>query len=346
MSEIEIIGVRNRFLKDVRLRVSEGKTFVIVGPSGAGKTSLLRAIAGLEPHEGTIIVDGREIQRLPPHLREIGYVSQDLDLFPHLTLEGNLIIAMNRLRVTWNRKKQRARELMELLRIVPLAERYPSALSGGEKQRAALARVLASEPKILLLDEPLSKLDFRTARYLRSELLSLLNRLRVTAIFVTHNMEEAREMGDDLAVMTEGTLTHTGSPAELRLTDSCPGDSFLERPNILCPVHKEFSGNGIVKITWAGSRWYVPDEGREFTHVAVSPSRIDIGPKPPQGPSINRFTATVSSVHHSDDSVRLTVHVNGEALRVEITGERAQWLRPVPGDVVHGLVRLTAFEIM
>lgn len=346
MCEIELIDVRNEFLRDIRLRVSRGATFVIVGPSGAGKTSLLRAIAGLAPHEGRIVVDNCEIQHLPPHVREIGYVSQDLHLFPHLTLEGNLLIAMDRLQAPAYWRKRRARELMELLRIAPLAERLPSMLSGGEKQRAALARVLASEPKILLLDEPLSKLDFRTARYLRSELRALLKRLRLTAIFVTHNMEEAREMGDDLAVLSEGMLTHTNGQATMQVTGSCMGDSFLEAPNILSPVMKECSGNGLVKITWAGARWYVPDEGRAFTHVAVSPSRIDIGAEPPPGPSINRFTAIVSSVDHRDDSVRLTAKLNGEALRVEISAERGQELRPAPGDVVHGLVRLTAFEIV
>ncbi len=346
MSELELIDVRNRFLKDIRLRVSQGKTFVIVGPSGAGKTSLLRVIAGLAPHEGTIMVDGREIQHLPAHLRQIGYVSQDLDLFPHLTLEGNLLIAMDRLKVPRSGKKCRALELMELLRISPLAERLPSMLSGGEKQRAALARVLASEPRLILLDEPLSKLDFRTARYLRSELRALLRRLGLTAIYVTHNMEEAGEMGDELAVLSDGMLTFPGWSAKVPPTGSCPSDSFLERPNIICPVLKEFSGNGLVKITWAGARWYVPDEGREFTEVAVSPSRIEIRAEPPPGPSINRFTAIVHSVDHSDDSIRLTVHVNGEALRVEIPAEQGEQLRPVPGDLVHGLVKLTAFEIV
>ena len=348
MSEIELMNVRNRFLKDIRLRVSEGKTFVIVGPSGAGKTSLLRAIAGLAPHEGTIKVDGAEIQHLPPHLRRIGYVSQDLHLFPHLTLEGNLLIAMDRLSVPGRGKRRKAHELMELLRIAPLAERLPSMLSGGEKQRAALARVLASEPHILLLDEPLSKLDFRTARYLRSELRTLLTRLRLTAIFVTHNMEEAREMGDDLAVMSEGTLTHAGFGSYLHIPqhDSCCADSFLELPNILTPAFKEFSGNGLVKIRWAEAQWYVPDEGREFTQVAVDPSRVEIGTEPPPGPSVNRFTATVSTVDRSDDSVRLTLSLNGEILRVEVSAKRGELLDPVPGDVVHGIVRLTAFAVM
>jgi ABC-type sulfate/molybdate transport systems ATPase subunit len=346
MSEIELIDVRNRFLKDIRLKVSDGEIFVIVGPSGSGKTSLLRAIAGLAAHDGKIVMDGREIQRAPTHQRRIGYVSQDLHLFPHLTLEGNLLIAMDRLPAPKSRKRRRAGELVELLRIAPLIKRYPSMLSGGEKQRAALARVLASEPKILLLDEPLSKLDFRTARYLRSELRALLKRLSVTTIFVTHNMDEAREMGDDLAVLSEGKLTHTGRPDEMPLASSYPGDGFLERPNILQPVSKEFSGNGLVKIAWAGLRWSIPDEGREFTRVAVSPSRIDIATEPPLGPSINRFTAIVSSVSYSDDSVRLTVKVNSEILRVEMPAERGQRLKPVPGDVVHGLVRLTAFELM
>jgi ABC-type Fe3+/spermidine/putrescine transport system ATPase subunit len=346
VSEIELIDVCNRFLKNVRLRVSGGKTFVIVGPSGAGKTSLLRAIAGLAPHRGTIAVDGCEIQHLPPHLRKVGYVSQDLYLFPHLSVEGNLRIAMERLHVSRDRKQTRAKKLMELLRIAQLAERFPRMLSGGEKQRAALARALASEPKILLLDEPLSKLDFRSARHLRYELRALLKRLGLTAIFVTHNMEEAREMADDLAVMREGILTPVGPPAKVWVENSWPADSFLERPNVLSPVFMKFSGNGLVKITWAGAQWYVPDEGREFNQVAVSPSGIDIGAEPPAGPSINRFTATVRSVDHADDSVRVAVRVNGEELRVEMPAERGRELGLVPGELVHGFIGLKSFEIV
>ena len=346
VSEIEIVNVSNRILKGIRFRVPHGKTFVIVGPSGAGKTSLLKAIAGLASHEGTILIDGQEIQSLPPHLRGVGFVSQDLHLFPHLTLEGNLLLAMDRLNAPRRKRHDRAQELMKLLRIASLADRLPSMLSGGEKQRAALARVLASEPRILLLDEPLSKLDFRTARYLCCELRALLTKLRLTTLFVTHNLEEAREMGDDLAVLNEGVLTRIGFGAEALVGDSYLGESFLETPNILSPVLKECSVSGLVKITWAGSHWHVPDEGREFSLVAINPADIEIGAEPPPGPSINRFSATVASVDHCDDSFRMTILLNGEGLRVEMPAERGRRLGPVPGDVVHGIVRLKSFEII
>jgi ABC-type Fe3+/spermidine/putrescine transport system ATPase subunit len=346
VSEIELIRVTNRFVKDIRLRVSEGETFVIVGPSGAGKTSLLRTIAGLAPHEGAITVDGREIQGLPPYLREVGYVSQDLYLFPHLSVRGNLRIAMERLDLRRRRKRRRARELMELLGLSHLAERFPSMLSGGEKQRTALARALASEPRILLLDEPFGKLDFRSARGLRSQFRALFRRLRLTVLLVTHDMAEAREMADRVAVMSEGKLIRVGRPAKMWIEDSGPADSFLERPNVLSTGLTEFYGNGLVGITWAGAQWFVPDEGREFDRVAVSPGRIEIGTAPPPGPSINRFTATVSSVDRSNGSLLMVVRVNGEELRVEMPAERERELRPAPGDLVHGVIGLKSFEIV
>ena len=180
------MGVRNDFLQGIDLHVASGRSFAVVGPSGAGKTSLLRVIAGLAPHQGRIIVDGVEIKDCPPCRRAIGFVSQDLHLFPHLTLEGNLFLAMKPGGAGRAFRRRRAWELMDLLRITPLARRKPATFSGGEKQRAALARVLASDPKILLLDEPFSKLDFRTARYLRSEFAGLRRELGLTTVIVTH----------------------------------------------------------------------------------------------------------------------------------------------------------------
>jgi ABC-type sulfate/molybdate transport systems ATPase subunit len=227
-------------------------------------------------------------------------VSQDLHLFPHLTVCKNLLIAMDHLDRSVQAKRRKTGELLELLRIDRLGDRMPSTLSGGEKQRAALARVLASEPKLLLLDEPLSKLDFRTARYLRIELKSLLTRLGLTSIFVTHNLQEAREMGDHLAVLNDGRLRRIASERDTDATDTSVEDRFLDMPNLFYPDFMEPATNGLIKITWAEQPWYVPDEGRRFTHAAVLPGDIEVGVQPPPGPQINRFTATVTSVDLCD----------------------------------------------
>ena len=252
LPELRLTGVRNRFLRDIDLCVADGELFVIVGPSGAGKTSLLRVIAGLAAHEGSVAVDGEEVQALPPYRRAMGYVSQDLHLFPHLTVEGNLLIAMDRQSLTREQKRNRAMELLNMLRIGHLAGRKTPTLSGGEKQRTALARVLASSPRILLLDEPFSKLDFRTGRYLRSEFKSLQVKLNLTTILVTHNIEEARELADTLAVMRSGALAGTGSPSRMMDMNQNHDDSFLETQNILTCNCPRPLGNGLIEMEWAG----------------------------------------------------------------------------------------------
>jgi ABC-type sugar transport system ATPase subunit len=173
VADLHLKAVSNPFIHNIDMHASDGEMLAVVGPSGAGKTSLLRVIAGLADHDGLVLIDQKNVSRTPPDRRSVGYVSQDLHLFPHLTLEGNLFLAMERLKWTKSRKRSRVTELIDLLRIGHLSGRKPATFSGGEKQRAALARVLASNPKILLLDEPFSKLDFRTARYLRSEFRDL-----------------------------------------------------------------------------------------------------------------------------------------------------------------------------
>lgn len=346
MAELQLNGVSNRFLRTTDVNVSDGELFVIVGPSGAGKTSLLKVIAGLASHEGAIKVDGQMVHTLPPYRRSIGYVSQDLHLFPHLDVEGNLEIAMERLGWTKRRRRERASELMALLRIRHLSGRKPPTFSGGEKQRAALARVLASAPQILLLDEPFSNLDFRTARYLRSEFKHLQRKLRLTTLLVTHNIEEARFLADTLAVMSEGRLVQVGRPAELLEMNQHRRDSFLDAPNLLTCTGTCSLGNGLVEIQWAGLRFFVPDEGCRFSCVAINGCEVEIDSTPPPGPPVNRFEAVIREVGINDDSVNLILDIDGNDLRVEMTPDKWQRLGMSPDDRVHGFLRIKAFEVL
>lgn len=212
VARIELRGIENRILKGIDLDVGHGQLCVIMGPSGAGKTSLLNVVAGLMPHQGSVLIDGRSMEKAPPHRRGVGLLFQELLLFPHLTVEGNLLLAMKRLRVSRTYKRMRARELLALLRIADLPGRKPALLSGGEKQRVALARALASDPQILLLDEPLSSLDNLTANVLRTEFKQLQRKLTITTLFVTHNPEEARELADCVAVIEAGRLVEQRNP--------------------------------------------------------------------------------------------------------------------------------------
>lgn len=345
MPEIELTGVSTRFLKSIHLTVHHGESFVIVGPSGAGKTTLLRVIAGLVPHTGDVRLGGLSMDGVPPYRRRVGYVSQDLHLFPHLTFEGNLIIAMERLPLTRSEKRAKARELADLVGIGGLLKRRPSTLSGGEKQRAAVARALASSPGVLLLDEPLSKVDFRTAVRLRKELKRLHRQLELTAIVVTHDMAEARELGDRLAVMQSGSLRLSGESGASPEVQEQVGPWFLERDNVLPCIKKRWLGNGLVEVACAGLTLFVPDEGHDFSHVRIPSSKICFDRAHPGGSPINRFQGIITAVAATDATVQVTIEVNGESLLAELALERWHEMGLAEGDRVHGLIRLRDMDI-
>jgi ABC-type Fe3+/spermidine/putrescine transport system ATPase subunit len=344
LAELRLIGVKNPYLKEIDFHVAEGEAFSVVGPSGAGKTSLLRVIAGLSSHEGRILLNGKEMQGLPADRRSIGFVSQDLHLFPHMTLEENILLVMNR-SLEKRARRRRANELMALLRINNLSKRKPMTFSGGEKQRAALARVLASEPRLLLLDEPFSKLDFRTARYLRSEFRKLRKDLNLTTVIVTHNLEEADYLGGkNRAIMKDGSLT-TSSQWENGADLEKEEDWFLEPLNVIdCRLIRRLD-IGLVEVAWAGGRLMAPDEGRSVSCIAIKGREIDIGATPPQGPDVNRFCGVIKRFKIVDDSVRVSININGAQVCVEESKERWMKQRLTPGMIVYGYMRMKLLEV-
>lgn len=196
----------------VTLDVAEGEAIVVLGPSGSGKTTLLRLIAGLEvPDEGRISLSGTPAAAggrnlLPPHRRGIGFVFQDLALWPHLSVRRNLDFVLGSVKAPRGEWEQRARELLELVQIDALAGRYPHQLSGGEQQRAALARALAGRPALLLLDEPFANLDPGLRTQLRADLARLQRRLAVTTIYVSHDPEDAAVLADATVEMKAGRV--------------------------------------------------------------------------------------------------------------------------------------------
>jgi ABC-type sulfate/molybdate transport systems ATPase subunit len=343
VSAISLCRISNFILRNVDLDINQGELVVMVGPSGAGKTTLLNVIAGLIPYQGQVMFHGRSVNRLPPHRREVGYLFQDLLLFPHLTVEKNLLLAMGRLDLSHREKRARAEEILSLFRLGHLRARLPGDLSGGEKQRSALARAIASLPKILLLDEPFASLDFRTARYLRQEFKPLQKQLALTTLFVTHNLHEAQELADRIAVLRAGHLERVGRPDEIWFTGR--GESeFLEKPNLLACRDQVSLDNGLVQVQWAGLRILAPDEGHEFTHLAILPHEVYISPLPPPGPPINRFTGTVKEIKENDGAVQVTVEVGKESLRAEIGQDHLTAMSLALGDRIHGILKLRALR--
>jgi ABC-type sugar transport system ATPase subunit len=215
MTAIALEHLANHALLGIDLEVEHGELLALVGPSGAGKSTLLHAIAGLVPYCGTVRFDGRPVDRLQPHERQVGMVFQDLFLFPHLTVRSNVGLAMKHLGLAKKTLADRTLDLLTRFGLDRLADRRPNALSGGEKQRVALARAVASAPRLLLLDEPLSSLDVKTAKTLRREIHRFQRELDITTLLVTHNLEEAAELGDRIGVIQDGELVRTGMPQDL-----------------------------------------------------------------------------------------------------------------------------------
>ncbi|WP_049987801.1 ABC transporter ATP-binding protein [Halobellus rufus] len=221
MSEVSLENVTKRFdstvaVDDVSIDIDDGEVMGIVGPSGCGKTTALRLVAGFEtPTDGAIRYDGEDVTHVPPENRNVGLVFQSYALFNNMSVLKNVTFGPKMHGVSKRERRERAEELLELLDIEELADRDPKTLSGGQQQRVGLARALAIEPHILLLDEPMTGLDAKLKQNLRQELGQLLEDLGITTLYVTHDQEQAMSMCDRIAVMNEGRLEQIGTPAEI-----------------------------------------------------------------------------------------------------------------------------------
>jgi putative spermidine/putrescine transport system ATP-binding protein len=218
-----------RVVSDVNLTMEEGEILSLLGPSGCGKTTILRMIAGLvTPDSGIIEVGGRLFydgkREVPAEERDLGMVFQDYALWPHMTVAQNIAFGLRLRRKPSQAIKQRVQELLELVNLPGLGDRYPYQLSGGQQQRVAVARALATEPRVLLLDEPLSSLDTALRETVSAELVQLFKRLKITAINVTHDQNEAMTMSDRILVLRDGQVQQIGAPAELYMH---PANAFV-----------------------------------------------------------------------------------------------------------------------
>jgi sulfate transport system ATP-binding protein len=203
-------------LDDVSVEIPSGSLTALLGPSGSGKSTLLRVIAGLErPDAGTVEIDGRDATTLAPQRRGVGFVFQHYAAFKHMTVRENVAFGLKVARRPRPEIRARVDELLELVQLPGLADRYPAQLSGGQRQRMALARSLAVQPRVLLLDEPFGALDARVRKELRAWLRHLHDEVHVTTVFVTHDQEEAMEVADRIVVMNHGRIEQVGGPRDL-----------------------------------------------------------------------------------------------------------------------------------
>jgi len=295
-------------LEDVNLTVDEGEYFVVLGPTGSGKTVLLETIAGLYPvKSGEIWLGGREVTRLEPEKRNISIVYQDHVLFPHLSVAENITFGLRLHKQPHQQVTQTLNWLSDLLGIVHLLDRSPDTLSGGERQKVALARALSIKPEVLLLDEPLSALDPESREGVQRELRQIHNQLKVTTIHVTHDFEEAVALGERIAVLGGGGIKQVGTPEQIFRQ---PASEFVARfamaRNIFAgEVVERDDGNTVFRTE--GTELIVVTDLRGKLHASVRPEDILISPEPLRSSARNSFCGTVTSITDKGSTLYLTV---------------------------------------
>jgi ABC-type Fe3+/spermidine/putrescine transport system ATPase subunit len=313
-------------LERVSFCVAEGETLCLLGPSGCGKTTLLRLIAGLElPEGGQVIVDGVDVTHLPPHRRGFGLMFQEYALFPHKDVLGNVAFGLRM--AGWERTaiRQRVGEVLALVGLAGFERRDVNRLSGGERQRVALARSLAPNPRLLMLDEPLGALDRSLRERLLSELPAILRQVGVTSITVTHDQEEAFAIADRLLVMRDGRVVQQGAPAEVyRRPASTWVARFLGLSNLL---DARVVGPGVVETALGRLTLAAPQD------VPSPPLSLLIRPEAarPGSDGPNRLQGTVVERAFRGSACRLTLRCGDERLVFEWP---AIWGMPAVGETV------------
>lgn len=330
MLSIELKGIHNHACRGTDLEVTPGELLVLLGPNGAGKTTILNVIAGLTSYEGTVKFDTTAVDLVPARDRRVGYVFQDLVLFPHLDVTANLAYGLHNHGLSQPQRDARVKELLQLLAISHLRTRYPAKLSGGEKQRVALARALAPWPKILLLDEPFSSLDSKTSEFLRAELKRLQRDLGTTTVFVTHDLVEAEQVADRIAVIQDGVVEQTGTPEEVLLSPrSGKANEYLGSPNVLECTSNRSLGHGLAEVACSGLSVVVPSNGTHIGRIIILPRDVAISFERPAS-EVNVFAGRVRETQQVAGTLVARVDVNSHIIAAELprTPFASQRLQP------------------
>jgi spermidine/putrescine transport system ATP-binding protein len=338
---IEAIDVTKSFgdniaVNNINLTIEEGEFFSFLGPSGCGKTTLLRMIAGFErPSSGQLIIDGKDMVTIPPHKRPVNMVFQSYALFPHMTVADNVAFGLKS-KGTYNKIEigKMAEEALNLVRLGPMSERYPSQLSGGQQQRVALARAAVNKPKVLLLDEPLSALDPQIREEMQEELSRLQRELNLTFVMVTHDQSEALALSHRLAVFSRGNLEQVGTPMEIyEQPRTVFVAQFIGQTNLVPGTVQQVKDDLVEIDVGAGITFWSQTtqpsservKGGDEVILLVKPHAVTIGTpgcdqaeaKPHGQHLVNRFEASISSCSYQGFITEYMIRLaNGIKLKV------------------------------
>jgi len=284
MAKVSIDRLKKTFgsavaVSDFSLDIADGELVAFLGPSGCGKTTTLRMIAGfIEPTTGTIRIGDDDVTRMPVHKRNTGMVFQRYALFPHMTVSQNVLFGLEMHKVEPTERDKRMRTALDMVRMSSFHDRYPRQLSGGQQQRVAIARALAIQPRVFLLDEPLSNLDAKLRLEVREEIRDLQRNLGLTTIFVTHDQEEALAIADRMAIMYDGKIQQIGSPEELyERPDNLFVADFLGKMNFF---EGKVSEAGKFITTSHQREIFIDGTERNVQKIGVRPERITLSAQP------------------------------------------------------------------
>jgi putative spermidine/putrescine transport system ATP-binding protein len=339
MAFLEISNIQKRFgehtaVHDFSIAIEKGEFITFLGPSGCGKTTILRMLAGFEsPSVGSIVFDGRDVTHVPTNQRNVGMVFQSYALFPNMTVAENIGFGLKVANVGKADIEARVREMLKLIKLDALAERYPWQMSGGQQQRVALARAIANKPKVLLLDEPLSALDAKIRISLREEIRELQRELNITTVFVTHDQEEALSISDRIVVLNEGRVEQIGTPSDIyNFPRTRFVASFIGTLNQLSGEVLD-TARGEIRV---GTQTLVTsnplDEltnGQACT-LAIRPEAISLNAA---DKGKNTVQTVVDDVSFLGSIVRVRTHLGAEVLSMDVFNDPNQKL-PVRGDTV------------
>jgi ABC-type sugar transport system ATPase subunit len=325
MSELQAVDIAKTFpgghraLAGVSFTARPGRVLTLLGPSGCGKTTLLRIVAGLEePDSGRLTLDGKSLLGVPPGARDVGFVFQNYALYPHLTVEGNLGLALETRGMPRAERMQRVRETASLLDIGGLLHRKPAQLSGGQQQRVALGRALVRRPRLHLLDEPLSNLDAQLRETMRAELRLLFRRMDATVIYVTHDQAEALSLSDEVAVMREGRILQCAPPLEVYARPaSLFVATFVGSPRMT--VWRGERDGDVFRTGDLGLPWNAGIPGGREVCAGIRPEDVEIS----AGPVPGGIEAEVTLAEPMGAKTLLTLRAGAAAARALV--EPGEW---------------------
>jgi putative spermidine/putrescine transport system ATP-binding protein len=339
MAFLEISNIQKRFgsqtaVHDFSISIEKGEFITFLGPSGCGKTTILRMLAGFEaPTAGRIVFDGKDVTHVPTNQRNVGMVFQSYALFPNMTVAGNIGFGLKVANASKDQIEARVREMLKLIKLDALADRYPWQMSGGQQQRVALARALANKPKVLLLDEPLSALDAKIRISLREEIRELQRELHITTVFVTHDQEEALSISDRIVVLNEGRVEQTGTPSAIynfprtRFVASFIGTLNQLAGEVVDTAKGEIRVGNQVLVT---SNPLDDLRAGQACTLALRPEAVSMDAG---GTGRNTVQTVVDDVGFLGSIVRIRTHLGSDVLSLDVFNDPNRKL-PVRGDTV------------